>query len=54
MTKPEIVVNEEGWLERLQTLLVRFPHLGLHADIAALSLIELWGLYCFLSRLADA
>ena len=46
-------VNDENWLERLQTLFVRFSHLGLTDDMAGLSLIELWGLYRFLSRLAD-
>lgn len=46
-------MNSETWIERLQTLLERFPHLGIGADIAALSIIELWGLYCFLLRLAD-
>ena len=46
-------MNDENWLERLQTLSVRFSHLGLTGDMAGLSLIELWGLYRFLSRLAD-
>lgn len=41
------------WLERLQTLCKRFSHLGIGADLATLSLIELWGLYCYLSRLVD-
>lgn len=41
------------WLERLQGLIERFSYLGVTGDIAALSLIELWGLYCFLQRLAD-
>jgi hypothetical protein len=41
------------WLERLQSLSVRFSHLGVGADIAALSIVEAWGLYRFLSRLAD-
>ena len=41
----------EPWLERLQTLCERFSYLGIGADISALSLIELWGLYCYLSRL---
>lgn len=40
------------WLERLQTLLARFSYLNLDADIALLSLIELYGVYCYLSRLA--
>jgi hypothetical protein len=46
-------MNSETWLERLQTLSVRFSHLGIGADLATLSLIELRGLYLFLSRLAD-
>lgn len=41
------------WLERLQILCVRFSHLGIGADLATLSLVELWGLYCYLSRLVD-
>lgn len=43
----------DDWLMRLQTLSERFSHLGIGADLAALSLIELWGLYCHLSRLVD-
>ncbi len=43
----------ESWLERLEMLLVRFSHLGIGADVAALSLIELWALYLHLSRLVD-
>ena len=46
-------MTDESWLERLQILLVRFSHLGISGDMAGLSLTELWGLYCFLSRLAD-
>jgi hypothetical protein len=46
-------LNEGDWLEKLQMLSLRFPRLGVGADLAALSLIELWGLYCYLSRLAD-
>lgn len=46
-------MHSETWLERLQCLSVRFSHLGIGADIAALSIIEAWGLYLFLSRLAD-
>ena len=41
------------WLERLKTLCERFSHWGMDADLAALSLIELWGLYCYLPRLVD-
>lgn len=46
-------MNDETWQHRLHTLLERFSSLGIGADIAALSLIDLWGLYCYLSRLAE-
>lgn len=46
-------MNDLDWLERLQCLSVRFSHLGIGGDIAALSIIEAWSLYLFLSRLAD-
>lgn len=38
----------ESFMHRLQELAARHSHLGLSADMAALSLIELWGVYCFL------
>jgi len=41
-------------LERVQTLAVRLSHLGLGPDLAALTLAELWGVYRFLQRLANA
>lgn len=40
------------WMADLQCLVVRFSHLGIGADIASLSVLEAWGLYCYLSRLA--
>lgn len=46
-------MNNLDWRERLQCLSVRFAHLGIGADLAALSIVEVWGLYLFLSRLAD-
>jgi len=46
-------MNSPVWLESLQTLAARFSHLGIGADMASLSIVELWGLYLFLSRLAD-
>lgn len=42
-------MNTETWLDRLQMLSDRFTHLGIGSDIAA----EAWGLYLYLSRLAD-
>lgn len=46
-------MSSEAWLESLQTLCARFSHLGIGADLAALSLIELWGLYLYLSHLVE-
>lgn len=46
-------MNNYNWLVRLQSLCERFSYLGIGADMASLSLFELWGLYCYLSRLAD-
>ncbi len=46
-------MNNEHWLESLQMLCARFSYIGMGPDIAALSLIELWGLYRFLLRLAE-
>ena len=46
-------MNDETWLERLEMLLVRFSHFGIGADVASLSMIELWELYLYLSRLVD-
>lgn len=43
--------NKESWLDHLEMLLVQFSHLGLSGDIQEMSLIELWGLYCYLSRM---
>lgn len=39
------------WLKHLHILLARHSYIGLNADIAFLSLIELYGVYCYLSRL---
>lgn len=45
-------MNNRLLLERLQTLLERFSCLSVDAGIAALSLIEAWGLYLHLRHLA--
>jgi len=45
-------MSNDNWLERLKMLLAQFSYLNLDADIASLSLVELWGLYCYLQRLA--
>lgn len=49
-----MAMNRDTWLEHLEMLLVRFSHLGIGADIASLSLVELWAVYLYLSRLADS
>lgn len=46
-------MRNENWLDTLETLLIRFSCLGIGADVAALSIVELWGLYCYLQRLAN-
>ena len=47
-------MNDNDWLERLKMLIARFSHLGVGADIAALSLIDAWALYLHLSRLVES
>ncbi len=46
-------MTDYTWLLRLHGLLERFPQYGIGADMAAMSIAELWGVYCFLQRLAD-
>lgn len=46
-------MKQATWLERLHYLAGRFPELGIGADLAAMSAAELWGVYRFLSRIAD-
>ncbi|MEF9385059.1 hypothetical protein V4890_05405 [Ralstonia solanacearum species complex bacterium KE056] len=38
----------DTWLLRLQELAARYSNLGVTDDLPGLTLIELWGLYCFL------
>lgn len=46
-------MRAERLRERILCLLARLPGLGIEADIYALSIVELRGLYCYLSRLVD-
>ncbi len=46
-------INDKAWQERLYGLCNRFSHLGIGADPALLPIIEQWGLYLFLRRLAE-
>ena len=45
-------MTNETWLQDLYGLLARFPGMGITPDIAAISLCELWGVYCLLKRMA--
>jgi hypothetical protein len=45
-------MNNLSWLDELQMLSARFSDLGIGTDLAALTIIELWGLYRYLSHLA--
>jgi hypothetical protein len=47
-------MNRLHWLYELDRLLLRFADLGISADLATMSMIELWGIYCYLQRLAEA
>lgn len=44
----------EALLERAQALAARCPWLGLGPDLPALPLADLWGVYRFLQRVANA
>lgn len=41
------------WVQLLEMLCARFSSHGVGADLSALSLDDLWGLYRFLSRLSE-
>jgi hypothetical protein len=44
----------EALLERAIALAARLPWLGVGPDLAALPLVDLWGAYRFLQRMANA
>lgn len=48
-------INQDSllWLNRQPTQIARFSFLGLDADIASLSMMELWALFLHLSRLME-
>ena len=47
-------MNRDPWLTELENLLVRFSSIGIGADVAGMTLCELWGLYCLLRRMAGS
>ena len=46
-------MSAPDWFIRLQMLVLRFPELGIGGDLSALTTAEAWGLFLYLSRLAD-
>ena len=40
------------WIDDLQVLAARFSGCGIGPDIACLTLVDAWGLYVFLLRIA--
>ncbi len=47
---PEYLLSLE-WLLDLEMLAIRYAHLGVYADLAYMTLPELWGAYQFILRL---
>jgi hypothetical protein len=47
------VSGHEAWLQRLYSLAARLAGCGTCADLACMSLADLWGMYRFLSRIAN-
>lgn len=43
----------EALLKRVQALAARLPWLGVGPDLGAMPLADLWGVYCFLTRMAE-
>lgn len=43
-----------NWLHEFEMLCARYSGLGITPDIADLSLVEAWGLYCWLKGLRGA
>jgi hypothetical protein len=47
-------MNPPDWLNELESLALRFPQMGVSADLAALSLTEAWGVLQMLRKFAYA
>lgn len=45
-------MNRPAWLDELALLATRYGH-GIGPDLAALTMLEAWGLYRFLRALAE-
>jgi hypothetical protein len=42
------------WFGELESLVIRFPQMGVGADLAALTVIKAWGVLQMLRKLAEA
>lgn len=49
----ETLDKGETWKDRLEMLCIRYSHLGVCGDLAALSEPDAWGLYLRLNRLIN-
>jgi len=47
-------MSRPDWQDELNAMLWRFSGMGITPDIAAMTLAELWGIYCLLKRLTGA
>ena len=47
-----VPATDLNWLDSLEYLLAKYSGLGISPDVAALTLLELYGLYRFLVRLS--
>lgn len=45
---------DKDWITHLNMLLERFSHLSVGVDMASLSEVEVWGLYCYLRGLEES
>ncbi|MDI4632425.1 hypothetical protein J7U46_05160 [Pelomonas sp. V22] len=46
-------MTPNDWLKRLESLLAHYPQYGIGPDLAGMAMIDLWGLWQFLERLAQ-
>jgi hypothetical protein len=46
-------MSRGDWFSELESLAIRFSHMGITADLAALTVIEAWGVLQMLRKLAE-
>jgi hypothetical protein len=47
-------MQNDYWKDESNILFARHSYLNLNADIASPNLVEFWGVYCYLPRLAES